>query len=289
MRDNVKELVRFVSETLQVPEPIVEIGSLQVEGQVGYADMRPFFSGKTYCGCDMRPGIGVDRIEDVEHLTFEDGSVGTVLMLDTLEHVGNCHRAMQETYRVLKPGGFIVLISVMDFPVHLHPCDYWRFTPQGFELLLDAYSPRWVFFQGNALFPHTVIGFAVKNGERGGIPEGMDDLTERMRGQATALAEVQYDDPSLEERYAFNQLEQGYLLFGEARREIAALGEQLTETQQTLAQCEIDLKEQAARLNQIYRSLGWRITQRYRRVREVLFPAATLRGNIYGFILGWFK
>jgi SAM-dependent methyltransferase len=210
-------------------------------------------------------------------------------MLDTLEHVDNCHQAIQEVCRVLKAGGLIVIVSVMDFPIHEHPSDYWRFTPQAFDLLLDGYSPRWVFFQGNALFPHTVIGFAVKNGERGGIPEGMDDLIERMRGQATALADVRYDDPSLEERYAFNQLEQGYLLFGETRREIEALREQLAESQQTIAQCEMELKGQAARLDQIHRSLGWRMIQRYRRAREVLFPAATLRGRMYGFIVGWFK
>jgi ubiquinone/menaquinone biosynthesis C-methylase UbiE len=34
------------------------------------------------------------------HLSFEDGSFARVLSLDTLEHVEDHHRAMNEKYRV---------------------------------------------------------------------------------------------------------------------------------------------------------------------------------------------
>ena len=51
-----------------------EFGSFQVEGQEGYANLRGMFPGKVYVGCDMRPGPGVDRVEDVSAINEPDGS-----------------------------------------------------------------------------------------------------------------------------------------------------------------------------------------------------------------------
>ena len=65
MRDHNKTFCRLVAETFDCPGPIFEFGSYQVEGQVEYADLRSLFPGKEYVGCDMRPGPGVDRVEDV--------------------------------------------------------------------------------------------------------------------------------------------------------------------------------------------------------------------------------
>ena len=87
MRGNIREFVRVVSETLTIPQPIVEIGAFQVEGQPYDADLRPLFAETDYTGCDIRPGLGVDRIEDVHRLSFGSDTLGTVLMLETVEHV----------------------------------------------------------------------------------------------------------------------------------------------------------------------------------------------------------
>ena len=56
MRQSIKQLVRIIADTLPVPEPIYEFGSLQVAGQEGFADLRPIFPDKQYVGCDMREG-----------------------------------------------------------------------------------------------------------------------------------------------------------------------------------------------------------------------------------------
>lgn len=164
MRGNIREFVRVASETLEILEPIVEIGSLQVEGLIYSVDLRSLFPGKSFIGCDVREGPGVDRIEDVHHLSFADGSIGTFLMLETLEHVENPLQAMSEMFRVLKPGGLAIISSVMDYPVHECPADYWRFTPQGFDLLLKVFSPRRVYLQGRPDFPHSLVGIGKKGG-----------------------------------------------------------------------------------------------------------------------------
>src|SRR5262245_84060 len=87
MRQIIKDYVELAARHLTFSEPIYEFGALQVEGQEGFANLRPFFSGREYIGTDMRPGLGVDRVLDLHKLDLPDNSVGSVLILDTLEHV----------------------------------------------------------------------------------------------------------------------------------------------------------------------------------------------------------
>lgn len=165
MRGNVLEFIRVVAAVIDLPAPVVEIGAFQVPNQPYPSDLRPLFAGKEFLGCDARPGPGVDRVEDVHALSFADASVGSVIMLETLEHVADPIRAMQEVRRVLRPEGFAVISSCMDTPVHEHPSDYWRFTPLAFELLVKELTPHRVFAQGHPLFPHTVVAIARKGGD----------------------------------------------------------------------------------------------------------------------------
>ncbi len=168
MRQVVKDYLSKIINKHPVQEPIYEIGSYRVEGQEEFADLRPFFPERIYVGCDMREGLGVDRVEDVHCLKLKSNSVGTLLIFDTLEHVENVHLAMQEIYRVLKPGGMVIMSSVMKFPIHDYPSDYWRFTPKAFELLLKKFSVYEVEFDGDPLFPEGIYGYGIKQRNRRG-------------------------------------------------------------------------------------------------------------------------
>src|SRR4051812_9781886 len=86
VRDHNKAFCRLAAETFDCPAPVYEFGSFQVEGQEGYANLRGLFAGKAYVGCDMRPGPGVDRVEDVSAINLPDASAGTVLCIETFEH-----------------------------------------------------------------------------------------------------------------------------------------------------------------------------------------------------------
>ena len=137
MRDHNKAFCRLVSETFDCPGPVFEFGSYQVEGQVDYADLRALFPGKEYVGCDMRPGPGVDRVEDVSAIRLPDASAGTVLCIETFEHVFEVRRAFDEVFRVLKPGGLFVITSPLNFRIHGYPDDYWRMTPNCLRRMLE--------------------------------------------------------------------------------------------------------------------------------------------------------
>jgi SAM-dependent methyltransferase len=165
MRHSIKDYVGVVAATLPIRGPIYELGAYQVAGQEGFADLRPLFAGIPYLGCDARPGPGVDRVTDVHDLDLPASSAGAILCCDTLEHVQFPDRAVQEMHRVLAPGGILVLTSVMNFHIHDHPHDYWRFTPDGLALLLRRFPRHRVDFAGRDVFPHTVVGVAAKDGE----------------------------------------------------------------------------------------------------------------------------
>lgn len=167
MRPTIKDLVSIVARTLPIEEPIYEFGSLQVSGHEGFADLRPLFAEKEYVGVDMRHGIGVDQILNLHEIDLPPESVGTILCMDTLEHVEYPHRALEEIHRVLKPNGIAVISSVMYYPIHDYPYDYWRFTPEAFRSLLKPFADSFIGYVGNNDFPHTVIGVGFK----GNVPK----------------------------------------------------------------------------------------------------------------------
>ena len=62
----------------------------------------------------------------------------------------------------MKPGGVVVMTSVMFFPIHLYPDDYWRFTSSGFRALLAPFDDRVLASCGLKTLPHTVVGIGLK-------------------------------------------------------------------------------------------------------------------------------
>ena len=169
--------MRLVAGTLPVIEPVYEFGSLRVDRQDKLANLRPIFPGMEYIGCDMRAGRGVDMVMNLHSIDLSDETAGTVLCLDTLEHVEFCHKAVAEMHRVLKPGGVCVISSVMYCKIHSYPDDFWRFTPSGFRSLLKPFDDQWVDWCGNAQFPHTVLGIGTK---------GPIDMTAFLQGWETS-------------------------------------------------------------------------------------------------------
>jgi SAM-dependent methyltransferase len=183
----VVDLVAELSRDGRLPDPVVEFGALQVEpGQPN--DLRPLFAGRDYVGTDMRTGPGVDRVEDLRGLTFAEGEVGTALCLDTLEHCEDPLTACRELHRVLAPGGVCVISSVMLFPIHGYPQDFWRFTPEGFRVLLRPFAEVWVGAVGHPELPMQVMGIGIKHG---GPPAG---LAER-RFTAVERAQADWERP----------------------------------------------------------------------------------------------
>jgi SAM-dependent methyltransferase len=155
-------VARALTESFDLPAPVLEIGSYQVAGQAAIADLRPLFPGKSYRGLDARSGPGVDLIADVEALPYADSSIGTVVAMNTFEHVPHFWRAFAEIRRVLRPDGALLLSCPFHFRLHDHPSDFWRFTPEAVDLLLADYPSRIIGWHGPARRPAHVWALALR-------------------------------------------------------------------------------------------------------------------------------
>ena len=162
MRVSVKTLIWYLATHCELKAPIVDLGARQSPNQLIVSDLRPLFPNREYIGCDMSAGVGVDKIENIEALTFKDSSIPTVLCLDTIEHVENPIKAFQEISRIITEDGIVIVSSHMYAPIHYDP-DYWRFTPRCFgDILLKDFQSKILVVAGEELFPELVIGIATK-------------------------------------------------------------------------------------------------------------------------------
>lgn len=91
-----------------------------------------------YEGADL-PGN-----EAAEHKLLPDGSLDvadgvfdTVFSTQVLEHVADPALYLSEAYRVLKPGGYLLLSTHGFMFWHNDPVDYWRWTGEGLEYQLQ--------------------------------------------------------------------------------------------------------------------------------------------------------
>jgi SAM-dependent methyltransferase len=69
-------------------------------------------------------------------LSFPDAAFDFCISDQVLEHVeGNPFDAVRESFRVVRPGGFVVHTTCLLNPIHREPGDFWRFTPDALALL----------------------------------------------------------------------------------------------------------------------------------------------------------
>lgn len=89
---------------------------------------------------DIKRGTGVQLLSDVQALALADNTFDVVVCTEVLEHLPEPQTAIHEMYRVLKPGGTLVLTTRFLFPIHDAPHDYFRFTRYGLQYLLRRFE-----------------------------------------------------------------------------------------------------------------------------------------------------
>jgi len=171
-----RALVESAVAVFDPPGPVLEIGSRQVQAG-GVGDLRSLFPGREYLGCDMIDGPGVDRVERLEALSFDDGWAGTVLCLNVFEHAWEFRRGAAEIRRVTAPGGLALVTTVFEFHVHAYPEDYWRFTPRALERLFEGFPSVLFGWQGHPKTPRLVFTLGL-NAERQDL-QGLADTWRR--------------------------------------------------------------------------------------------------------------
>lgn len=80
-------------------------------------------------------GTRPDVFADAARIPFADQVFDAVILFDVLEHLEHPERAIAEIFRVLKPGGTLLMNTPFMYPLHDEPRDFRRWTHHGHELL----------------------------------------------------------------------------------------------------------------------------------------------------------
>lgn len=89
---------------------------------------------------DIQRGMGVQIIGDAQAIGLADAVFDVVLCTEVLEHLPEPQSAVDEMFRVLRPGGTLLLTTRFLFPIHDAPRDYFRFTKYGLRHLLRRFE-----------------------------------------------------------------------------------------------------------------------------------------------------
>lgn len=94
--------------------------------------------GTTVVGCDRRPRPPYPAIcADVIRLPFRDESFDMVFSTQVLEHVPDPKAMLESAWRVLRPGGVLLMTAPQMVALHEAPYDFFRYTQFGVHHLLS--------------------------------------------------------------------------------------------------------------------------------------------------------
>jgi ubiquinone/menaquinone biosynthesis C-methylase UbiE len=113
-------------------------------GSKPYIDL--FTSATSYTGVDIEvsghshENEHIDIYYDGKHLPFEDNSYDNIFSTEVFEHVFNIDEILPEIYRVLKPGGQLLITCPFVCPEHEQPYDFARYTSFGIKHILQKHG-----------------------------------------------------------------------------------------------------------------------------------------------------
>ena len=155
MRQICKDIIQTVIDHHgKITGPILEIGSNQGD-QLEFANLRPMFPGQKYVGVDMIGGPGVDIVYDACQYVNRY-RYNCILCVDALEHFEHPQKLIHNVYQNLKYNGIFILITVFNWPIHMHPDDFYRFTPSALASLCKVFPIKIYGKIGDSDRPNTV-------------------------------------------------------------------------------------------------------------------------------------
>lgn len=116
-----------------VPRLAEGLRVIEFGGSNGF--IRDLFAGVDY---EVAPNAPEVDIHDLS--AYPADSYDFVVLDEILEHVRKPWIAVEEIRRILKPGGTLISSSPFMIAVHKVPQDYWRFTKEAMEVLLENYA-----------------------------------------------------------------------------------------------------------------------------------------------------
>lgn len=104
-------------------------------------DFEPYFPNayavtkRTAKPADMYVDLYYTEVSNIESESFE-----VIVCTGLLEHIPEPQRLIDDFYRILKPGGRLIISASAVFSFHEGPDNFFHFTPYGFEILFDKWT-----------------------------------------------------------------------------------------------------------------------------------------------------
>ncbi len=96
---------------------------------------------KSYVAVDWSDSVhqtNCDMAADLNHpLPIATEIADTVIALSVLEHLREPQMMLCESFRILKPGGYLILQVPWQWRLHETPHDYFRYTPYGLRYIFE--------------------------------------------------------------------------------------------------------------------------------------------------------
>lgn len=94
-----------------------------------------------YIGVDWTKTVHNSQADVVSNLNekieLEDSVADTVISLSVMEHLCEPQIFLNESYRILKEGGYMILQVPWQWWIHEAPHDYFRYTPYGLKYIFE--------------------------------------------------------------------------------------------------------------------------------------------------------
>lgn len=128
---------------------LYDLGCGEMPYRKWFLDYVNIYTGVDWGGTQHK--IKADILSDLnETLPIEGQSADTVISLSVMEHLREPQIFLNEAYRILKPGGAMILQVPFMWWVHESPHDYFRYTRYGLEYLFDMAG-----FKSVEIYPQT--------------------------------------------------------------------------------------------------------------------------------------
>jgi SAM-dependent methyltransferase len=131
-----------IEQFLQAASIDIQPSSRLLNAGAGEGQYKAFFESCRYESTDITTGFSsadhrLSYLSDLHHMPIQDNTYDVIVNNQVLEHVEFPQRVINEFYRVLRPGGQLILTAPQAWGIHMAPHHYYNFTRYGLESLFN--------------------------------------------------------------------------------------------------------------------------------------------------------